>query len=53
MEDNLIMVKKLYKAIGKYKPKQTLKNELNAYLYLLLLSAHRYGELLKLTREDI
>ena len=52
-EDNLTMARKLYKAIGLYKPKQTLKNELNAYLYLLLLTAHRYGELLKLTREDI
>ncbi|WP_457744994.1 hypothetical protein [Sulfurimonas sp.] len=52
-EDNLTIVKKLYKAVGLYKPKQTLKKELNAYLYLLLLTAHRYGELLKLTREDI
>ncbi|MDF1877780.1 tyrosine-type recombinase/integrase, partial [Sulfurimonas sp. SAG-AH-194-L11] len=52
-EDNLIIVRKLYKGIGLYKPKETLKNELNAYLYLLLLTAHRYGELLKLTREDI
>jgi len=52
-EDNLVLAKKLYKAIGLYKPKQSLKNELNAYLYLLLLTAHRYGELLKLTREDI
>ena len=52
-EDNLTMVRKLYKAIELYKPKQSLTHELNAYLYLLLLTAHRYGELLKLTREDI
>jgi integrase len=52
-ESNLTIAKKLYIGIGKYKPKTTLKNELNAYLYLLLLSAHRYGELLKLTTEDL
>lgn len=53
METSLSMAQKLYKAISLYKPKQTLKNELNAYLYLLLMTAHRYGELLKLTTDDI
>ena len=53
MESSLEIAKKLYKAISLYKPKQTLKSELNAYLYLLLMSAHRYGELLKLTTNDI
>ncbi|MEA2018249.1 MAG: tyrosine-type recombinase/integrase, partial [Campylobacterota bacterium] len=52
-ESNLLIAKKLYIGISKYKPKLTLKNELNTYLYLLLLSAHRYGELLKLTTEDL
>jgi len=53
LEDSLTMAIKLYKAIGIYKPKTTLKNELNAYLYLLVMSAHRYGELLKLKRDDV
>ncbi len=53
LESNLSIVKKLYIGIGKYKPKQSLKSELNAYLYLLLLSSHRYGELLKLTTNDL
>lgn len=53
LEDSLTIVRKLYNAIALYKPKQTLTNELNAYLYLLLMTAHRYGELLKLTVNDI
>lgn len=52
-DDTLTTIKKLYIGIGKYKPKVKLTQELNAYLYLLVLSAHRYGELLKLTKEDI
>jgi integrase len=53
MENSLSVAQKLYGAIELYKPKQTLKNELNAYLYLLVMTAHRYGELLKLTVDDI
>lgn len=52
-EDNLIVAQKLYKAIALYKPKETLKKELNAYLYLLIMTAHRYGELLKLNIDDV
>ncbi len=51
-ETNIIVAQKLYKAIALYKPKATLTNELNAYLYLLIMTAHRYGELLKLTTND-
>lgn len=52
-EDYLVAIRKLYKAVAVYKPKIGLKNELNTYLYLLLMTAHRYGELLKLTIEDV
>lgn len=54
MESSLTIARKLYKAISLYEPeKVTQKYELNTYLYLLLMSAHRKGELLKLTVDDI
>jgi integrase len=54
MENSLTMARKLYKAISLYEPeKETHKYELNAYLFLLLMTAHRKGELLKLTVDDI
>jgi len=53
IETNIVVAQKLYKAIALYKPKATLKKELNAYLYLLIMTAHRYGELLKLNVNDI
>ena len=52
-ETPLVVMQKLYKAVEIYKPKKKLQNELNNYLYLLLLSGHRYGELLQLSKEDI
>lgn len=49
----LIVIQKLYKAVSLYKPKKDLQTELSNYLYLLILTAHRYGELLQLTKKDI
>lgn len=52
-ENHLDVVKKLYKAIPLYKTKSEKQLlEIHTFLYLVLLSAHRFGELLKLTKED-
>lgn len=53
VEDDLLIARELYKAIGEYVPQyHILRGELNMFLYLMLLSAHRYGELLKIEKED-
>lgn len=53
-DDNLTIAKKLYQAIGEYEPQyKKQRGELNIFLYLVLLSAHRYGELIQLTKEDV
>ena len=52
-EKHLDIVKKLYNAIPKYNALQkTQQIEVRAFLYLTILTAHRFGELLKLTKED-
>ncbi|MCK5111670.1 MAG: tyrosine-type recombinase/integrase [Arcobacteraceae bacterium] len=54
IDNNLVIVKKLYNAIGEYEAQYNyLKGEINIFLYLILLSAHRYGELIQLTKEDV
>jgi len=54
MDDNLVIVKKLYKSIqeyqGQYKKQRV---EIRIFFMLVLLTAHRYGELLKLRKEDV
>ena len=52
-EKHLDIVRKLYNAIPKYKALQkTQQEEVRIFLYLLLLTAHRFGELMSLTKED-
>lgn len=52
-EKHLDIVKKLYNAIPKYNALQkTQQIEVRVFLYLTILTAHRFGELLKLTKED-
>lgn len=52
-ENTLELVRKLYKAIPSYKAKsKQQETEIKMFLYLSLLTAHRYGELLRLTKED-
>lgn len=52
-EKHLDIVKKLYKAIPLYKTKSDKQAlEIHTFLYLTVFTAHRFGELLKLTKED-
>ena len=52
-ENHVDIVRKLYNAIPLYKTKSDKQlEEIHAFLYLTLLTAHRFGELLKLTKED-
>lgn len=52
-EKNLEIVRKLYQVIPLYKTKSQLQQEeFTAFLYMCLLTAHRYGELMQLTKED-
>lgn len=52
-EKHIDIVRKLYKAIPLYKTKSDKQLlEIHTFLYLVLLTAHRFGELLKLTKED-
>lgn len=53
LETSLSMIKKLYNSVDKYTSNLVPTKELNAYLYLLLLTAHRFGELIKLTTNNI
>lgn len=52
-EKDIDIVRKLYNEIPNYNAlKKTQQVEVRMFLYLALLTAHRFGELLKLTRED-
>ncbi len=52
-DNNINIVRKLYAAIPLYKTKsEKQQKEVTVFLYLALLTAHRFGELMKLTRED-
>lgn len=54
LENNLEIVKKIYNTIPEYEAQYSyLRDELKIFFYLVLLTAHRYGELLQLTKEDI
>lgn len=54
LDDNLTIVRKLYNTIPEYRAQYGyLREELRFFLYLTLLTSHRYGELLKLTKEDV
>lgn len=51
---HLTIAQSLYKAIPKYKVHcKAQEMEIKTYLYLLILSAHRKGELLKLKKENV
>lgn len=52
-EKHLDVVRKIYNAILLYKTKSDKQLlEIHTFLYLVLLTAHRFGELLRLTKED-
>ncbi|WP_415397340.1 tyrosine-type recombinase/integrase [Sulfurimonas sp. CS5] len=52
-EKNIDIARKLYNAIPKYNALQkTQQTEVRMFLYLVLLTAHRFGELVKLKRDD-
>lgn len=52
-ENTLDIVQKLYKAIPLYEPKSDSRlEEIRAFYYMVLFTAHRFGELLKLRKED-
>ena len=54
-EDNLKIIVKLYKAIMEYNAKKPLhiQNEIREYFKFLLLTGHRYGEVILLRKENI
>lgn len=52
-EKNLDIMQKLYKAIPKYKVLSKNQDpEIKMFLYLTIMTAHRFGEIMKLTKED-
>jgi len=52
-EKHLDIVRKLYHAIPLYKTKSDKQHlEIHTFLYLVLLTSHRFGELLKLDKEN-
>ena len=52
-DNHLDVIRKLYKEIPNYIPnKKNQREELKYFLYLTILTAHRYGEILQLTKED-
>jgi len=52
-DKHIEIVRKLYKAIPQYQTKSDKQTrEIHNFLYLILLTAHRFGELLRLTKED-
>jgi integrase len=54
LDNHLEIAKKLYKAIDSYKAQYIhQREEIKNFLHLMLLSGHRYGELIELTKEDI
>lgn len=53
-DDNLTIAKKLYKAIPRYKTRERIQIKQTQYFfYMLLMTAHRYGEILQLKKSDI
>lgn len=52
-DKHIDLVRKLYKAIPMYKTKSDKQTkEIHNFLFLTLLTAHRFGELMRLTKED-
>ncbi|WP_434636899.1 tyrosine-type recombinase/integrase [Sulfurimonas sp. NW7] len=52
-ENNLDIVRKLYNAVPKYEAlAYNQKEEMRAYLMMIVMTAHRHGELRQLTIED-
>jgi len=53
-EEALSIVKNIYNAIPQYKVlSKTQDPEIKMFLYMVLLTAHRKGEIMKLTKEDV
>lgn len=51
---HLEIAKQLYKVIDKYEPQYfRQKTELNVFMYLFLMTGHRYGELIQLTKDNL
>jgi integrase len=54
IEANLTIARKLYAGIQKYKTRERVQREQTQMFFLLvLMTGHRYGELLKLEKKDI
>lgn len=54
LDNHLEIAQKLYKAIDSYKAQFIhQRKEIKNFLYLMLLSGHRYGELIELTKDDV
>lgn len=54
LNDNLFIAKELYRCIPKYRTKMKYREEeTRAFFLLLLLTAHRYGELCELTKDNV
>lgn len=54
INDDLFIAKELYRCIPLYNTQnEAKKDEIHAFFMLLLMTAHRYGELIQLTKDDI
>ena len=54
INDDLFIAKELYRCIPLYKTQnEAKKDEIHAFFMLLLMTAHRYGELIQLTKDDV
>lgn len=54
IDDTLTIAKKIYHSIKDYKGQYKHQREqIQIFFYLFILTSHRYGELLQLTKEDI
>lgn len=54
LDDKLTIVRKLYKGIQEYETRERVQRKQTQMFFLLvLMTAHRYGELLKLEKEDL
>lgn len=54
LDDNLTIVRKIYKTIPQYQAQyKNMREELQIFLYLILLTGHRYGELIQLTTDNV
>lgn len=54
IDTKLVIVRKLYKAIQEYETRERVQiKQTQMFFLLVLMTAHRYGELLKLTKEDV